>query len=144
MGCKPDIKTTKEMFDLYSTGFSLSQVGSAFGVTRQAVFKRFKKSGLNLRKNQRLPFIIWNKEKYTLRENGYYANTKNKRKYLHRELWEIKNGPIPGGHEIHHLDGNKENNDLSNMVLCTTSEHGRKHGFAGNQYVFVSNKRPSR
>ena len=62
-----------------------------------------------------------------VKSNGYYAlyvpdhpNAFGKGYvYEHRYLIEQKIGRILSGNEIvHHIDGNKLNNDLSNLVLC--------------------------
>lgn len=45
----------------------------------------------------------------------------------HHIIWEEANGPIPEGYEIHHIDHNKQNNDLENLKLLTTSDHQRTH-----------------
>lgn len=50
-----------------------------------------------------------------------------KRIYEHHLVWEQAYGPIPDGYEIHHKDGNKLNNKLSNLQLLTRSEHARLH-----------------
>ena len=39
------------------------------------------------------------------------------------------------GFDIHHLDGNKMNNSLSNLVYLTKSEHTKLHN-KGNKYFF--------
>ena len=132
------------MYTLYQQGHSLSQVAKAFGVTRQSVFKMFAKRLLPMRTIEPLPFIMWNNQKYTRRKNGYYARTKAGRRYLHLEIWEQANGSIPDGYEIHHADGDKTNNTLGNLELLTASEHGKRHGFAGNQHVPSIGYRPIR
>lgn len=35
---------------------------------------------------------------------------------------------IPKGMVVHHIDNDKTNNNLSNLILCTTKEHNRLHG----------------
>lgn len=40
------------------------------------------------------------------------------------------------GEVVHHLDGNKTNNDISNLDLCTVAEHNQCHG-ASEQIVFA-------
>lgn len=56
---------------------------------------------------------------------GQYFQRKGKR--LHRTVWEYHNGPIPEGCDIHHVDGDRSNNDISNLQLLKESEHHSKH-----------------
>lgn len=46
---------------------------------------------------------------------------------LHRLMWETFKGQIPNGFQIHHIDGNKENNNLENLECENSLEHQRKH-----------------
>lgn len=50
----------------------------------------------------------------------------------YRKIWEEANGPIPKddqgrSYEIHHIDGNRNNNDLSNLMCVSIDEHIRIH-----------------
>ncbi len=50
----------------------------------------------------------------------------------YRKVWEKANGPIPidelgRRYEIHHLDGNRNNNTLSNLVCISIQEHYQLH-----------------
>lgn len=56
---------------------------------------------------------------------GPYFQRKGKR--LHRAVWEFHNGKIPDGCDIHHMDGNRANNDISNLQMLQGEEHGRLH-----------------
>lgn len=47
---------------------------------------------------------------------------------LHREIWKSYFGVIPKDHHIHHIDKNKENNDISNLACILRSDHHRLHG----------------
>lgn len=52
--------------------------------------------------------------------------------YRYRKIWEKANGPIPKDtsdrtYEIHHLDGNHNNNDLANLVCIPIEEHYKLH-----------------
>lgn len=50
----------------------------------------------------------------------------------YRRIWEKINGPTPideqgRKYEIHHLDGNRNNNDLSNLACISIKEHYEIH-----------------
>lgn len=46
----------------------------------------------------------------------------NKWRLKHVVVWESVNGPLPKGHALLFLDGNKQNTDISNLRLMTRSE----------------------
>lgn len=48
-------------------------------------------------------------------------------KQLHRAVWEYYNGEIPKGYHIHHIDGNIDNNDITNLECISASEHLSMH-----------------
>lgn len=52
----------------------------------------------------------------------YFGRSKG---FLHRDVWEFYNGPIPDGYEVHHIDGDTANNDISNLECLPASEHRR-------------------
>ncbi len=54
-------------------------------------------------------------------------NTKQKRMYIHRLVWEYHNGSIPKGYEVHHEDENKLNNNILNLKLKYYREHKGEH-----------------
>ena len=43
----------------------------------------------------------------------------------HVVVWVTHNGPIPDGLEIDHIDGDKSNNHIGNLRLCTHAENIR-------------------
>lgn len=64
-------------------------------------------------------------------KTGYYLGTSKidgKRKRLHRYIWEYYKGEIPKGYDVHHKDHNKNNNEIGNLELLSSSEHKKKHG----------------
>ena len=68
--------------------------------------------------------IIWNGPD----KKGYYKKRINgKQWYLHRYVYEKENGPLIKNMDIHHIDFNKENNDSSNLVQLTRTEHIKIH-----------------
>ena len=65
-----------------------------------------------------------------INKNGWYLtvnlfNSENKRKTerIHRLVYETFVGKIPKGYQIHHKDGNKQNNELENLAMLTPREH---------------------
>lgn len=128
--------------ELYKSGLSLADVAEQFSVTRQAMHKILTRRGVEMRQPNLQPVVEWRGRKFTRRENGYYAETTGNREYLHRAMWMEAHGPIPDGYEVHHRNGDKEINDLGNFELLSSVEHGKAHGFAGNQYVPSTGKRP--
>ena len=46
---------------------------------------------------------------------------------LHTYVWEKHNGPVPEGYDIHHIDHDKSNNDIENLVAIPESEHRKLH-----------------
>ena len=63
------------------------------------------------------------------RTDGYIQITSGpyKGKLLHRLIYEEVFGPIPKGYAIHHIDGDKTNNNPSNLMLLTKSNHHSLH-----------------
>lgn len=58
--------------------------------------------------------------------NGRYNNVG--RIGVHRLIWMVANGcDIPEGYDIHHIDGNKQNNSIYNLELIEHGEHIAQH-----------------
>ena len=58
----------------------------------------------------------------------WYTNSGNICRIIHRIIWELKNGKIPTGYVINHIDTNSLNNKISNLELCTQAENNRRQG----------------
>ena len=115
------------MYKLYQEGFSLTEVGEAFGKARQTVFKAFDSRGWPRRKRPRpLPFLTFRGHRYTLRNTGYYGRTNGLRSLMHRDVWEHHNGTIPAGHDVHHKNSRLDNR-IENLELIEKAEHTRLH-----------------
>lgn len=122
---------TSEMYETYQAGKSLEEVAVKFGITRQSVYAAFKVRGYELRpKREHLPCIVFDGNKYTKMNSGYYRKTDGNRSLMHRDIWEHHNGPIPDGWDIHHKDENKQNNDLDNFECLPKDEHAKLHGLS--------------
>jgi hypothetical protein len=58
----------------------------------------------------------------------------------YRKIWENYNGKIPKdnngrSYEIHHIDGNRNNNDINNLTCITIEEHYKTHFNQGDFYA---------
>jgi len=56
----------------------------------------------------------------------------------YRILWEKRNGPIPKdedgrSYEIHHIDGNRKNNDITNLQCVSIAQHYDIHLSQGDK-----------
>ena len=85
----------------------------------------------------RLGQLMYMGRKYTVeRGTGYYVCTTidntGKRRRLHDVIWEYEHGrAIPPGCVIHHLDWDKTNNDINNLICVLVSEHEYIHNKLG-------------
>ena len=52
-------------------------------------------------------------------------------RYAHRELYAALRGEIPPMYVIHHIDGDKSNNKLSNLRAMSRAAHRRLHARKG-------------
>ena len=77
------------------------------------------------RRGHTYPYQIFNGKKYHKYSHERYFSRHDVR--LHRAVWEYYNGPIPEGYDVHHKDGNAENNDISNLEVISTTEHAKLH-----------------
>lgn len=128
-------KDFSEAIDLYKSGLSIADIAEKFSVTRQSMHKILSRRGVEMRQRTPKDVVEWKGRKFTLRENGYYAETSGEREYLHRAIWIDAHGAIPAGYEVHHRDENKSHNSLGNFELLTAIEHQKRHGFRGNQHI---------
>jgi len=76
-------------------------------------------------------FIEFDGRRYCRDEvRGYYFIAKKsgeKTRSLHRDVWKFYNGDIPLGMFVHHIDGDKSNNEIDNLALMHSSEHSKIH-----------------
>lgn len=120
-----------EMKRLYENeGYSCTQIGKMFGITRQAAHETLTRAGTIFRKTKQLPFIMFDGIKWTVsKTTGYYRSTVDRKTHvaLHRYTWIKYNGEIPDGFDVHHKDKNKQNCDISNLTIMPKGDHTRLH-----------------
>lgn len=65
------------------------------------------------------------------KKTGYFLSAKpigDRRKRLHVYIWEKHNGRVPKGYHVHHVDKDKNNNEISNLMLMDEDAHAQLHG----------------
>jgi hypothetical protein len=74
-------------------------------------------------------FIDYDGKRFYQGKQGYWVSGKryNSPVRLHTYVWEKHNGKTPKGYHVHHIDGNKENNDIENLRLMKPIEHFAMH-----------------
>ena len=136
MGARRKDEQAALMYERYTAGLSLAQVGEEFGVTRQSVYQMFKSRDLALRERPPIAenVIEYDGRLYTIGDHGYYRCTTGDRHLLHRRVWEDHRGPIPAGYDIHHRDECKTNNTVENFECLPKAEHTRLYSPSCNQH----------
>lgn len=100
------------------------QCKSDFVITRGK--QRFCSKQCRERSYKDITNPYYNGEKLTA--NGYKTIRVNGKTVTeHRYLYEQAFGKIPKGYDIHHIDGNKLHNELSNFKLINKAEHSLLH-----------------
>ncbi len=70
----------------------------------------------------------------------HYKKTRRNSKNIsvHRLVWETHYGKIPEKMAIHHINGNKQDNRIENLSLCTHQQNLQKPDCFGKGYTIVS------
>lgn len=132
---------TKELnpkiIELHSQGLSQQAIGKGVGVSQNVISRVLRQNGLNANnpcKDQRGDKNNSWKGGKTIRTDGYvlvsnnsFPTMVNKMGYVleHRlNMAKYLNRPLEVWETVHHIDGNVENNDVSNLQL-RIGKHGK-------------------
>ena len=74
-----------------------------------------------------ISYVFCNFQDFELKKNFGYP--------FHRFLWIWKYGDIPDKYDIHHIDGNPLNNNISNLAVISRKENLKERRGKKNQYV---------
>ena len=78
-------------------------------------------------RHQKFNGLIYTRHK----DSGHYS----RELLLHRVVWQHFFGEIPKGFDVHHRDCDPSNNDITNMMLLTRSEHRKLHWHPDKWYA---------
>ena len=118
-----DVNIKKKIEELNAQGFSPNKMSQKLGVSVRAVTSHLKKIGSE---------VYYKPVGYYITSAGYVQGTikgKNKGIRYHREVVEKHIGrKLTQKEVVHHIDENRLNNNISNLMLFkTTGEHGKYH-----------------
>lgn len=141
-----DLEFERFLRSEYEKGKSMIAIGAEIGLTASGVRKYFVKYGIPRRGNAGYSSFDssyaanWNGGRHVA-SNGYveikvagypYTNSRGY-VYEHRYVVEQHIGRFLRKNEVvHHIDGNKQNNDISNLMILTNSEHIKLHSILEN------------
>lgn len=126
-------EVSKLILDMYlNKEKSIKGISAEIGIPIKRIYSVLNKNKIEIRENSYKSYYknrIPRKEIPTIKENGYYAYGNGK--YEHRLIYEEYIGRKLSKEEcVHHIDFNKENNDINNLFLFPNNEsHLCYHGF---------------
>jgi len=109
------------------TDKNLLDIAKEHGVHYNTILNHVKRLGIN-RHNWKRGYTI-NAQGYVMVCDGSHPYPHNKRQILeHVRIMELCLGRrLHEGEVVHHIDGNRTNNDFPNLQLMTNAEHSRYH-----------------
>ena len=125
---KRDKSIDKNICDKYLDGYSCDEIGSVYGLSGVHVCRILKEYNIHVDQyRQKKGGISITPDGY-LRFNLSASNGKQAGRRLHDIIAEMTAGrPLKKTEVVHHVDGNRLNNDPRNLVIMTRGEHTRLH-----------------
>ena len=123
----------------YQKGRSIDSIGAEFGISSSGMRKYFIKYAIPRRSNtdflKKSPANNPNWKGGRHDHEGYitiyapdHPKASRKRVYEHQLVMEKYLGRyLEEGEVVHHIDGNRKNNDINNLLLLTNSDHAKLH-----------------
>lgn len=133
---------TQDIADMYASGMSAPEIAAKLGITYQCVYDRLAEIGMKTRSRREQIKVMIERGTYnvpcgeknklwrggtTIDEYGYrHINIGGKYILEHRLIWEKERGPIPDGFVVHHLNGDKIDNRIENLIALPRKCHSPK------------------
>ena len=113
----------------YQAGKSMRELGETYGVSDATIRRRLIECGVERRGKGE----CYRKRGGPLCVTGGYMGSRDRNGYptdIHRACWEAYYGSIPSGFSIHHIDGDRLNNEIDNLACMPSGEHVALHNRA--------------
>ena len=126
----------EEVAARYRTGENTQELAVAYGVHQTTISRRLHAAKVKLRCGYRSAprgntYGHANRSPGgPLHSNHGYLKTydrDHKVCLVHRGCWEAYHGPIPGDHDIHHVDNDQQHNAIENLACMLHGEHVSFH-----------------
>ena len=115
----------------YEAGESLGQLAPVYRVSRTTIGRRLNAMGVTLRPKggQRGSLRHHPGGPFHLDSRGYWISRDRvgKRSRVHRACWEAYRGLIPEGWVVHHVNGDRLDNRIENLLAMSNSKHSALH-----------------
>lgn len=134
------------LIEEYSSGKSMGTIGEQLGVTPSCIRKYFLKYGIERRdrcehfKGKSFNNPHWRGGRKEAKDGYIHVYCPDHPKaidgkyvYEHHLVMEERIGRyLRSGEVVHHIDGNKHNNNIDNLLLMTSSDHTKLHAILRN------------
>ena len=134
----------EEIATRYRTGESTPALGRAYGVSHNTIYRRLLALGVEMRRagypggRYARGGCRWLDKDGYLKTNG----RDGKCHFVHRGCWEAYYGPVQSGWVVHHVDGDRRNNDVANLGTLPAGEHIARHWAEKRETKHGTSERP--
>ena len=132
-GARPSRAIPELLYWLYIIReFNISEISRMTLIPRSTIRVVLVRNGIEPRGASKEKLKYWSGRAvgYSIKPHGYVEITRgpDKGKQVHRVVMEKQIGrKLKRNEHVHHIDGNRTNNDINNLMLLDIRDHVRAH-----------------